>query len=71
MSIARVNKHFARRDIPLDLYKPPAAGYLYFTFDDGKRFETHSVMVCHFNHLSVAQWIEIGNEFLTTLETKQ
>ena len=31
-------------------------GYLYFVYDDGAKFETHSVMVPRLNDLSIEQW---------------
>lgn len=37
-------------------------GYCYFTFDDGKWFDSHSVMVCYISQLPLDSWLEKARE---------
>lgn len=38
-------------------------GYHYFVFDDGDRFETHSVMIPHLRSWSGDNWVDEGLNF--------
>ncbi len=60
IQLRTVNRHFSRTT-HIELVK--GKEYYYFVFDDGKRFETLSVMVARLNDLTLAQWIEEGNQF--------
>lgn len=53
----------------LELVK--GSGYLYFIFDDlaaTQRYETENVNVCYLYHLTVEQWVEIGQAFIAKME---
>jgi hypothetical protein len=41
--------------------------YWYFIFDDGVRYETHSVYCMFLNQLPLDQWIDEGKEFIKCL----
>lgn len=55
----------------LELVK--GAGYWYFVYDDIQNniYETYSVYVYRLNQLGVDQWVEIGKEFLATIEGRK
>jgi len=61
MQLRTVNNVFSASKLPLELVK--GKGYLYFVFDDGKRYDTLSVMVARLNDLSLAQWVDEGKQF--------
>lgn len=65
MRLRTVNNVFSASKLPVELVK--GSGYLYFVFDDGKRFDTLSVMVPRLNDLSLAQWVDEGKEFAARL----
>jgi len=50
----------------LNLYSAP--GYLYFAYDDGENYHTHSVMVDNLSHMTIEQWVGEGKIFLTNLK---
>lgn len=43
-------------------------GYHYFVFDDGKRFETESVMTMRLTSATLDQWVEWGLKFAEQIE---
>lgn len=45
-------------------------GYLYFVYDDPANniYETESVYTCYLNSMTVAQWAEIGRDFVAKIE---
>jgi len=51
------NKH-------LNLYK--GEGYWYFIYDDvaNEKYDSHSVYTMYLSHLTLEQWVEIGEGFL-------
>lgn len=61
MQLRTVNNVFSAAKLPLELVK--GKDYLYFVFDDGKRYDTLSVMVPRLNDLTLAQWVEEGKQF--------
>ena len=54
-NLAYANYKITKEGIPLELVR--GEGYHYFVFDDGKHFETVSVMVPYTNSLSYDQWL--------------
>ena len=54
----RINVALTKAGIPLEIVR--GEGYQYFVYDDGKRFETESIMVCYLNHFTVAQWVVLA-----------
>lgn len=45
--------------------------YLYFVYDDGVMFETHSVSVPRLNSLNFDQWIEEFKSFRNSVEAQK
>jgi hypothetical protein len=61
MRLRTVNNIFSVSQLPVELVR--GKGYLYFVFDDGKRYDTLSVMVPRLNDLALAQWVNEGKQF--------
>lgn len=54
---AKINKALEGAGIPLEIER--GAGYQYFVHDPGpaRLYRTHTVPVCHLNHMSLEQWV--------------
>jgi hypothetical protein len=61
VQLRTVNNVFRASKLPVELVK--GKGYLYFVFDDGKRYDTLSVMVPRLNDLTLDRWVAEGKEF--------
>lgn len=61
MQLRTVNNVFSAAGLPVELVK--GKDYLYLVFDDGKRYDTRSVMVPRLNDLTLAQWVAEGKDF--------
>lgn len=48
---------------PVELVNASRDGYFYFVYDADGVYETNSVYVCRFHHLSKEQWLDEGREF--------
>jgi hypothetical protein len=68
VQLRTVNNVFSASGLPVELVR--GSGYLYFVFDDGKRYDTLSVMVPKLNRLPLAQWVAEGKQFAAQLESK-
>lgn len=73
MQLRTVNSVFSASKLPVELVKGKdylkGGEYFYFVFDDGVRYDTHSVMVPRLNDLTLAQWIDEGKEFARWVTT--
>jgi hypothetical protein len=45
-------------------------GYWYFTYDDGHRYRTHSVLTIRLNDLPLTDWVAEGRDLVATVEAK-
>lgn len=61
VQLRTVNNVFSASKLPVELVK--GKDYLYFIFDDGKRYNTLSIMVPRLNDLTLAQWVDEGKQF--------
>lgn len=61
-----VNKALAPHNVEL----VKGEGYFYYTFDDGKFFETESVYVFTLNQLSFDRWVADGISFAESIQGK-
>lgn len=61
MHLRTVNNKFSAAKIAVELVK--GKDYLYFIFDDGKRYNTRSVMTPRLNDLPLEFWIREGEDF--------
>lgn len=61
MRLRTINNVFSAAKLPLELVR--GKGYFYFVFDDGKRYDTLSVMVYRLNDLTLAQWVDEGKQY--------
>jgi len=67
ITAARINAAIAKAGIPLEIVR--GEGYQYFIYDDGKYFETVSVMVCWLKRYSVAEWVnQAGLVYIEIME---
>jgi hypothetical protein len=62
MHLRTINNSFSIRKWPIELVK--GSGYMYFVLDDGKLYDTRSIMVPRVNDLSLERWLEEAKEFL-------
>lgn len=68
MQLRTVNNVFRASKLPVELVK--GKDYLYFVYDDGKRYDTLSVMVPRLNDMPLERWVAEGKEFAAKMETK-
>jgi hypothetical protein len=68
ITVKQINAAIAKAEIPLEIVR--GSGYQYFVLDDGKRFETESVMVCYLNQLTVAQWVDEARVAMSKMEQR-
>lgn len=66
MQLRTVNNAFSAAKLPLELVK--GKDYFYFVYDDGKKYDTLSVMVPRLNDIPLAQWVAEGREFCAKME---
>lgn len=45
-------------------------GYWYFIYDDGVKFDTHSVYVPYLHHLPIDRWVDEANAFILKMENE-
>jgi hypothetical protein len=65
VQLRTVNNTFSAAKLPVELVK--GKDYFYFVFDDGKRYDTYSIMTPRLNDLSLAEWIREGKEWAAIL----
>ena len=58
---AALNRRFKAEGLPVELVK--GEGYLYFVYDDGSHYDSHSVCVYAFAHDDAGRWYRTGVEF--------
>jgi len=50
----------------LNLYR--GDGYWYFTYDDGRLYETYSVMTMYLSRGTLEDWVDEGRQFCRRVE---
>lgn len=66
MSTATVTKRLRAEGLPVELVR--GNGYHYFVFDDGERFQSHSIYIPRFRDVAVDRWLGWGREFAALVE---
>lgn len=63
LHLRTINNQFSVRNWPIELVIDRKASYCYLIYDDGKKYNTKSVLVPRINDLSLLQWVEAAEEF--------
>lgn len=65
-TVPAVNKALKAQGFQAEVELVKGDGYLYFTYDNGKRFDTHSVYVPRVTDLSFDRWMEEARNGMPT-----
>jgi hypothetical protein len=66
MTTATVTRKLRAEGLPVELVR--GNGYHYFIYDDGKHYETESIMIPRFRSWSVSRWVEEGQRFASDMK---
>lgn len=63
-----ITRQLRSEGLPVELVR--GEGYHYFAFDDGRTYETESVMCPRFNDLTAERWLADGRDFAARMAIK-